>query len=48
MKGKCKQRWSIMPFISTISCFCPSRCSTWIYNIICCGLYCSQWFWGQR
>jgi hypothetical protein len=28
--------------------FFPSRASTWILNVICRGLYCSQWFWGER
>jgi len=48
MKRKCKQWWTPIPLISTKERFCPSRVSTWIYNVICRGLYCSQWFWGQR
>ena len=47
MKRKCKQWWSTMPPISTTERFCPSRASTWISNVICRDLYCSQWFWGE-
>jgi hypothetical protein len=48
MKRKCKQWWSTMPPMSTTERFFPSRPSTWISNVICRGLYCSQWFTGQR
>jgi len=48
MKRKCTQWWSTMLLISTKEHFCPSRSSTWISNVICRGLYCSQWFWGER
>jgi len=48
MKRKCKQWWSTMPLISTKERFCPSRDSTWISNVMCRGLYFSQWFWGKR
>ena len=48
MKRKCKQWWSTMSLISTKERLCPSRGSTWIFNVICRGLYCSQWLWGER
>ena len=37
-----------MQLISTKERSCPSRASTWISNVICRGLYCCQWFWGER
>jgi hypothetical protein len=48
MNRKCKQWRSTMPLISSKERFCPSRASTWISNVMCRGLYCSQRFWGER
>ena len=48
MKRKCKQWWLTMPLMSTKERFCPYRANTWISNVMCRGLYCSQWCWGER
>ena len=48
LKWRFKPWWSTIPSISTKECLCQSHASTLISNAMCPGLYCSQWFWGQR